>query len=75
MPRTDPNDPETVTLCIPLPKRVAEDLTALAEVYHATPERMAAAWVQSHVDNLMAGLTPDGAHPQDEPRPEPAPDP
>jgi hypothetical protein len=37
---------------------------ALAELYHATPERMIASWTQTHVDNLMAGLTPGGADPQ-----------
>jgi hypothetical protein len=55
---------ETVTLHVPLPKQVALDLVALAEVYHATPERMVASWAQTHVENLMAGLTPDGDEPQ-----------
>jgi len=61
-------DPETVTLPVPLPRRVAQDLVALAELYHATPEQMVASWAQTHVDNLMAGLTPDGAPPQDRPQ-------
>ncbi len=52
------NDPETVTLQIPLLKRVAQDLVALAELYHATPEQMVASWAQTHVNSLMAGLTP-----------------
>jgi len=56
-------DPETVTLHVPLPKQVAQDLAALAELYHATPERMVASWTQTHVNNLMAGLTPDGDSP------------
>ena len=55
-------DPETVTLRVPLPKQVADDLVALAELYHATPERMVASWAQTHVENLMAGLPPGGAH-------------
>lgn len=63
--------PETMTLHISLPKQVAQDLTALAELYHATPERMIATWAQSHVENLMAGLTPRGNQPQD---PRDAPD-
>jgi len=29
-------DPDTVILQVPLPKQVAEDLAALAELYHAT---------------------------------------
>lgn len=56
---------------ISLPKPVAQDLTALAELYHATPEQMIATWAQSHVENLMAGLTPSGNQPQD---PRDAPD-
>lgn len=59
-------DPETVTLRVPLPSRVMQDLVALAELYHATPERMVASWTQKHVDNLMAGLTPNGAQPSEE---------
>lgn len=62
-------DPETVTLRVPLPRRVARDLAALAELYHATPERMLASWAQTHVDNLMAGLTPNGAQPQEPDQP------
>ena len=54
-------DPGTVTLGVPLPKQVAEDLAALAELYHATPERMIASWTQTHVENLRAGLPPGGA--------------
>ncbi len=57
-------DPETVTLRVPLPRHVAQNLVALAELYHATPERMIASWTQTHVDNLMAGLTPGGTDPQ-----------
>lgn len=64
-------DPQTVTLRVPLPSRVLQDLVALAERYHATPEQMVASWAQTHVENLMAGLTPSGAQPQDEPSPEP----
>ena len=60
-------DPSTVTLRVALPRRVAQDLVALAELYHATPEQMVAAWVQTHVNNLMAGLTPDGAEPEGRP--------
>ncbi|MBR7826681.1 hypothetical protein KDK95_10235 [Actinospica sp. MGRD01-02] len=56
---------ETVTLHISLPEQVAQDLTALAELYHATPERMIASWTRSHVENLMAGLTPGGGQPPD----------
>jgi|GEM_PF-6214092 len=54
-------DPDTVILQVPLPKQVAEDLAALAELYHATRERMIASWTQTHVENLMAGLPPAGA--------------
>ena len=36
--------PETVTLRVPLPSRVVQDLLALAELYHATPEQMVASW-------------------------------
>jgi hypothetical protein len=43
-----------------------QDLVALAELYHATPEQMVASWAQSSVDNLMAGLTPSGAEPEDQ---------
>lgn len=64
-------DPQTVTLRVPLPSRVMRDLEALAELYHATPERMVASWAQTHVENLMAGLTPSGAQPQDQPAPDP----
>ena len=67
-------DPETVTLRVPLPRRVAQDLVALAELYHATPERMIASWTQTHVDNLMAGLTPSGAEPQPDLPPDVGPD-
>jgi hypothetical protein len=56
-----------VTLRVPLPRRVAQDLVALAELYHATPEQMVASWVQTTVENLVAGLTPDGAEPEDQP--------
>lgn len=56
----DAGNPDTVTLHVPLPRQVARDLAALAELYHATPERMVASWTQTHVGNLMAGLTPDG---------------
>ena len=51
----------TVILRVPLPKQVAEDLAALAELYHATQEQMIASWTQTHVENLMAGLPPGGA--------------
>lgn len=61
--QSEPGDPETVTLHVSLPRRVAESLIALAELYHATPERMVASWTQSHVDHLTAGLTPDGYAP------------
>ncbi|WP_194925771.1 hypothetical protein [Catenulispora pinisilvae] len=57
-------DPETVTLRVPLSRQVAKDLAALAELYHATPERMVASWAQTHVENLVAGLTPDGEQAQ-----------
>jgi hypothetical protein len=57
-------DAGSVTLRVPLPGRVAADLAALAELYHATPEQMAASWVRTHVENLMAALTPGGAPPQ-----------
>ena len=60
-------DPETVVLRVALPRRVARDLVALAELYHATPERMLASWAQTHVDNLMSGLTAGGAEPQPDP--------
>lgn len=61
-------EPETVTLRVSLPKQVAQDLAALAELYHATPERMVASWARTHVENLMAGLTPSGdTVPQDQP--------
>ena len=53
-----------MTLAVPLPAQVARDLQALAELYHATPEHMVASWTQTHVENLMAGLTPDGAAPE-----------
>lgn len=64
-------DSQTVTLRVPLPSRVMQDLVALAELYHATPEQMVASWAQTHVENLMAGLTPSGAQPQQQPSPEP----
>ena len=54
-------DPNTVILRVPLPKQVAEDLAALAELYHATREQMIASWARTHVENLMAGLPPGGA--------------
>lgn len=57
-------DPETVTLRVPLPKDVAKDLTELAGLYHAAPERMVASWTRSCVENLMAGLPPFGRQPQ-----------
>ncbi|WP_143765480.1 hypothetical protein [Catenulispora acidiphila] len=57
-------DPETVTLQVTLPAQVAKDLVALAELYHATPERMVASWTQTYVENLVAGLTPSGAAPE-----------
>ena len=61
-------DPDTVTLRVSLPKQVAQNLAALAELYHATPERMVASWAQRHVKNLMAGQTPSGGTvPQDQP--------
>ena len=62
-PQTETETP-TVTLAVPLPAHVARDLVALAELYHATPERMVAAWTQTHVENLVAGLTPNGAAPE-----------
>ena len=58
--------PETVTLRVPLPSRVMQDLVALAELYHATPEHMVASWTQTHVGNLMAGLTPRGDQPPEQ---------
>lgn len=64
-------DPQTVTLRVPLPSRVMQDLVALAELYHATPEQMVASWARTHVENLMAGLTTSGAQPQVQPPPEP----
>jgi hypothetical protein len=64
--------PETVTLRVPLPSRVMQDLVALAELYHATPERMVASWTQTHVDNLVAGLSPSGAQPPEETPEQPA---
>lgn len=54
-------DPGMVILRVPLPKQVAEDLAALAELYHATREQMIASWTRTHVENLMAGLPPGGA--------------
>jgi hypothetical protein len=54
-------DPGMVILRVPLPRQVAEDLAALAELYHATREQMIASWTQTHVENLMAGLPPGGA--------------
>jgi hypothetical protein len=62
-------DGGSVTLRVPLPGRVAADLAALAELYHATPEQMAASWVRTHVENLMAALTPGGAPPQTQTQP------
>lgn len=47
---------ETVTLRVPLTRRVMDDLLTLAELYHATPERMVSAWAQTQVENLMVGL-------------------
>lgn len=37
----------------------AAALSALAELYHATPERMVASWARYHIDRLRSGLTPD----------------
>lgn len=58
-------DPGAMVLRVTLPEQVARDLVALAELYHATPERMVASWAQTHVEHLMAGLTPGGAAPED----------
>ncbi|GLJ62392.1 MULTISPECIES: hypothetical protein [Microbacterium] len=37
----------------------ARALDALAELYHATPERMIVSWAEYHIDRLSAGQTPD----------------
>lgn len=46
-------------LIIELDAGRAQALSALSELYHATPERMAASWVEYHIDRLQAGQTPD----------------
>ncbi|GCB01179.1 hypothetical protein [Mycolicibacterium sp. NCC-Tsukiji] len=46
-------------LIIELDAERVQALRALSELYHATPERMAASWVEYHIDRLQAGQTPD----------------
>ncbi|RIQ21254.1 hypothetical protein [Jiangella rhizosphaerae] len=47
------------TLTVELDPERARALHALAELYHATPERMVASWAAYHIDRLVAGQTPD----------------
>ena len=47
------------TLTITLDEARAQALDALAELYHATPERMVTSWAEYHIDRLRAGQTPD----------------
>ncbi|PMR59547.1 MULTISPECIES: hypothetical protein [Micromonospora] len=47
------------TLTIELDPERAQALSALSELYHATPERMVTSWAIYHIDRLRAGQTPD----------------
>ncbi|MBD0670004.1 hypothetical protein [Streptomyces sp. CBMA156] len=59
----------TAKLTIELSREHLRTLEALAELYHATPERMVASWAVHQIDRLAAGLAPDP-----EPRAPDAPD-
>ncbi|RMI28042.1 hypothetical protein [Nocardia stercoris] len=59
----------TARVVIELDADRARALGDLAELYHATPERLAASWVAYHVDRLRAGLPPDAEPSQWEPDP------
>jgi len=52
-------EPPPRRLTIELDPERARILDALAEVYHATPERMIASWAGYHIDRLASGQTPD----------------
>jgi hypothetical protein len=49
----------TVALTIRLSREHASALNALAELYHAAPERMVAGWAVHQIEVLSAGLPPD----------------
>jgi hypothetical protein len=51
----------TVPLTIRLSREHARTLSELAEIYHATSERMVASWAVHQIELLAAGLSPDPA--------------
>jgi predicted transcriptional regulator len=50
--------PGSKKLTIELDAARARQLDALAELYHATPERMVATWAASHIDRLASTPAP-----------------
>lgn len=60
---TDLADPDrssgVARLTVHLSKEHMQALQHLSEVYHATPERMAATWVAYQIERLVAGHAPD----------------
>jgi hypothetical protein len=48
-------------LTIHLSAEHAHALSELAEVFHATPERMITSWAEHQIERLVAGLPPDDA--------------
>jgi predicted transcriptional regulator len=53
----------TVPVTIRLSREHARTLDDLAELYHATPERMVASWAVHQIERLSAGLAPDSEAP------------
>jgi len=52
-------DARSTSVTVVLDPERARTLAALAELYHATPERLVTSWAAYHIDRLAAGLTPD----------------